>query len=113
VETAERTSVRPQPLWGERVFHTLPTFVPPRTPPSRAPGGHCLVLLQPGSSTVCPGGWHFAPPSFGPLLLLPGPKSGEALALDAELAQGANRVLTRATGIDPTPPETVLAETAD
>lgn len=32
--------------------------------------------LQPGSSTVCPGGWHFAPPSFGPLLLLPGPKSG-------------------------------------
>src|SRR5829696_3595943 len=36
--------------------------------------------LQPGSSTVCPGGWHFAPASFGPLLLLPGPKSGSAAA---------------------------------
>jgi len=23
---------------------------------------------------VCPGGWHFAPGSFGPLSLLPGPK---------------------------------------
>jgi hypothetical protein len=37
--------------------------------------------LQPGSFTVWPGGWHLAPPSFGPLLLLPGPKSGSAKAV--------------------------------
>ena len=36
--------------------------------------------LQPGVSTVWPGGWHFAPPSCGPFLLLPGPKSGSAKA---------------------------------
>src|SRR5215213_3517832 len=37
--------------------------------------------LQPGSVTVWPGGWHFAPPSFGPLELFPGPKSGFAAAI--------------------------------
>src|SRR5215211_7081341 len=46
---------------------------------------HSLLptYLQPGVSTVCPGGWHFAPGSFGPLLLLPGPKSGSANAAPA------------------------------
>ena len=39
-----------------------------------------VAYLQPGVFTVWPGGWHFAPPSFGPLLLLPGPKSGSATA---------------------------------
>jgi integrase len=38
---------------------------------------------------------------------------GDALELDVELAQGANGVLTRATGIDPTQLEEVFAETAD
>ena len=38
---------------------------------------------------------------------------GEALDLDAELAQGGNRVATDATGFDPTQPESVFAETAD
>jgi integrase len=38
---------------------------------------------------------------------------GEALDLAAELDQSANRVLTRATGINRTPPESALAETAD
>jgi hypothetical protein len=42
--------------------------------------------LQPGSKTVWPGGWHLAPPSFGPLLLLPGPKSGSATAGAAGMA---------------------------
>jgi hypothetical protein len=45
--------------------------------------------LQPGSKTVWPGGWHFAPPSFGPLLLLPGPKSGSAKAGAAVIERAA------------------------
>jgi integrase-like protein len=45
--------------------------------------------LQPGSVTVWPGGWHFAPGSFGPLLLLPGPKSGSAKAGAAEIERAA------------------------
>src|SRR5215211_5865652 len=42
--------------------------------------GVLLCYLQPGSSTVCPGGWHFAPGSLGPCCELPGPKSGSANA---------------------------------
>ena len=38
---------------------------------------------------------------------------GDALALEVELAQGANGVLTRTTGIDRIPPEPQLAKTAD
>src|SRR5215208_2310558 len=45
--------------------------------------------LQPGSLTVWPGGWHFAPPSLGPLLLFPGPKSGSANAGAAEIDRAA------------------------
>src|SRR5215211_8606941 len=53
---------------------------------SSLPIGRRLTgYLQPGSFTVWPGGWHLAPPSFGPLLLLPGPKSGSAKA-DAGIA---------------------------
>ena len=48
-----------------------------------------LAYLQPGVFTVCPGGWHFAPPSFGPLLLLPGPKSGSAKAGAAVMDRAA------------------------
>src|SRR5215218_4673490 len=39
--------------------------------------------LQPGSSTVWPGGWHFALASFGPPPLLPGPKDGSPNAAGA------------------------------
>jgi hypothetical protein len=39
--------------------------------------------LHSGLSSVCPGGWHLAPGSCGPLLLLPGPKSGSASATGA------------------------------
>jgi hypothetical protein len=48
--------------------------------------------LQPGTASCGPGpvpwlgSWHFAPPSCGPLLLLPGPKSGSATA-DAGIAR--------------------------
>lgn len=45
--------------------------------------------LQPGSFTGCPGGWHFAPGSSGPLLLRPGPKSGSAKAHAAEIDRTA------------------------
>jgi integrase len=37
---------------------------------------------------------------------------GEALDLDAELAQGGNQVATQTPGYHPTEPETVFAETA-
>jgi hypothetical protein len=45
-----------------------------------------VAYLQPGSKTVWPGGWHLAPPSFGPFWLLPGPKSGFATAGAAGMA---------------------------
>ena len=55
----------------------------PRANDSRGQVSEEMTYLQPGSVTVCPGGWHLAPPSFGPLLLLPGPKSGSASAAGA------------------------------
>jgi hypothetical protein len=56
--------------------------------PHRSPGAsHTLAAyLQPGSFTVWPGGWHLAPPSFGPFELLPGPKSGSAATGAAGMA---------------------------
>jgi hypothetical protein len=50
------------------------------------------AYLQPGSPAVVPGGWHFAPGSCGPLLLLPGPKSGSANAGAAPPTQSASAV---------------------
>jgi hypothetical protein len=52
-----------------------------------------FAYLQPGSSTVCPGGWHLAPPSCGPLLLLPGPKSGSAKAGAAVMERAATAII--------------------
>ena len=49
----------------------------------------CDPYLQAGKSLVCPGGWQIAPASCGPLLLLPGPKSGAATAGAAETARAA------------------------
>jgi len=52
-----------------------------------APARHTVAAyLQPGSNTVWPGGWHLAPPSFGPFWLLPGPKSGAATTGAAGMA---------------------------
>jgi hypothetical protein len=56
--------------------------------------------LQPGSLTVCPGGWHLAPASFGPLLLCPGRSPGQqrpwTLRLGAPLAPALSDLLVRA-----------------
>src|SRR4051794_8092216 len=38
------------------------------------------AYLQPGVSTVWPGGWHLALASLGPPPLLPGPNDGSAIA---------------------------------
>jgi hypothetical protein len=48
-----------------------------------------IPYLQAGKSLVCPGGWHIAPASCGPLLLLPGPKLRAATAGVAETAKMA------------------------
>jgi hypothetical protein len=62
-----------------RPIRSLNAAGAPRSPGAFA-ASFAAPYLQPGSLTVCPGGWHLAPPSFGPLLLLPGPKSGSATA---------------------------------
>src|SRR5829696_10013581 len=57
-----------------------------------------MDYLQPGSVTVCPGGWHLALASFGPPPLLPGPKLGSASAAGASAPSTpnvANRIATR------------------
>jgi hypothetical protein len=54
---------------------------------SRAP-----AYLQPGSSTVWPGGWHLAPPSLGPLDELPG-----SLRRGQRYGAGVVRGLTHST----------------
>jgi hypothetical protein len=45
--------------------------------------------LRPGVFTVWPGGSHLAPPLFGPLLLLLGPKSESAKAGAAVIERAA------------------------
>src|SRR5918995_1011011 len=69
----------PRSPWRRRL---LPISGPPPT--------RFASYLQPGVVVVCPGGWHFAPPSFGPLLLLPGPKSGSANATPPNDIDSAN-----------------------
>src|SRR5215218_8762816 len=75
----------------------------------RSPFDREWDYLQPGSSTVWPGGWHLAPPSFGPLLLLPGPKSGSAKAGAADMDRAATaRIDASALRRMQTPPRRVL-----
>ena len=59
--------------------------VPRGTPTRPAEPGY----LQPGSLTVCPGGWHLAAGSCGPFWLFPGPKSGLANTGAAEIDRAA------------------------
>ena len=70
----------------------------PAPSPARQPP---YLPLQPGTGSFapgpvpCPGSWHFAPPSCGPLLLLPGPKSGSAKAVPPPSASRPQVVTTR------------------
>jgi hypothetical protein len=83
-------SERPSP---RRASWTIIPFV------SGPPPALFASYLQPGSVVVCPGGWHFAPGSCGPLLLSPGPKSGSANAapendiISANMAAEVNNVM--------------------
>jgi hypothetical protein len=67
---------------GTRAMYYAPLRTKRPEPPTRTPTLFA-TYLQPGVLTVFPGGWHFAPGSCGPFLLLPGPKSGAANAAPA------------------------------
>ena len=69
-----------------------------RAPRVNSPARTLSLYLQPGVFTVWLGGWHLAPESFGPLLLLPGPKSGSARAGAAVIDRAAT---ARILGTDP------------
>src|SRR5829696_1795828 len=66
----------------------------PRPPVDQ--GDRWSDYLQPGVSTVCPGGWHLALASFGPPPLLPGPNDGSAIAAGASAPSTASVVKARA-----------------
>ncbi len=53
-----------------------------------------VSYLQPGVVVVCPGGWHLAPGSFGPLSLAPGPKLPANAAPETDIV---NAISTAAT----------------
>src|SRR5215207_2212639 len=66
----------------------------PRPPVDQ--GDRWSDYLQPGVSTVCPGGWHLALASFGPPPLLPGPNDGSAIAAGASAPSTASVVTAKA-----------------
>src|SRR5829696_3887366 len=66
----------------------------PRPPVDQ--GDRWSDYLQPGVSTVCPGGWHLALASFGPPPLLPGPNDGSPSAAGASAPNTVSVVNTTA-----------------
>src|SRR5829696_9608466 len=66
----------------------------PRPPVDQ--GDRWSDYLQPGVSTVCPGGWHLALASLGPPPLLPGPNDGSAIAAGASAPSTDSVVKTTA-----------------